>query len=261
MISEDDVAEILRDSESLDDAAQKLIDAANANGGRDNITVVLFRLDEDDPTRDEDHDTLGDQATPVGISADEVRAAVADARARRPSQRTVPAKTMPADVPEDEHTMALSRRRGRRGAPARQPRRRRGRPASRSSTSRASEPRSRSASRRAPPRRRGRSRFRTVLTAAIVLAMIAALLVGAQSPDRLALLRRDQRRRPRHALQRRALRPSPRHRAVLRGVRQPDPRPHRCRARNRERILDHQLRSKGDATDLVRQIERGRIEN
>jgi protein phosphatase len=32
-------------------------------------------------------------------------------------------------------------------------------------------------------------------------------------------------------------------------------------ARNRERILDHQLRSKGDATDLVRQIERGRIEN
>src|SRR3712207_1532294 len=47
MISETEVADILRGSESLDNAAQALIDAANANGGRDNITVVLFRLDED----------------------------------------------------------------------------------------------------------------------------------------------------------------------------------------------------------------------
>jgi protein phosphatase len=31
--------------------------------------------------------------------------------------------------------------------------------------------------------------------------------------------------------------------------------------RLRNRILDHQLRSKGDATDLVRQIERGRLED
>jgi hypothetical protein len=31
--------------------------------------------------------------------------------------------------------------------------------------------------------------------------------------------------------------------------------------RQRQRILDHQLRSKGDATDLVRQIERGSLEN
>src|SRR3954466_5515400 len=37
MISERDVLEILRDRESLEDAARKLIDAANRNGGRDNI--------------------------------------------------------------------------------------------------------------------------------------------------------------------------------------------------------------------------------
>jgi protein phosphatase len=48
MISEEHVAEILRDSESLEDAAEKLVAAANENGGKDNITVVLFRLGSDD---------------------------------------------------------------------------------------------------------------------------------------------------------------------------------------------------------------------
>src|SRR5919107_196236 len=47
MISEEQVAEILGGTATLDDAAKALIDAANANGGRDNITVVLFRLDQD----------------------------------------------------------------------------------------------------------------------------------------------------------------------------------------------------------------------
>jgi protein phosphatase len=31
--------------------------------------------------------------------------------------------------------------------------------------------------------------------------------------------------------------------------------------RQRERIIDHSLRSKGDATDLVRQVEQDRIQN
>jgi protein phosphatase len=44
MVSEDQAATILRDSDSLDDAALRLVRAANAAGGRDNITVVLFRL-------------------------------------------------------------------------------------------------------------------------------------------------------------------------------------------------------------------------
>ena len=46
MISEDRVAEILRDAESLEGTADALIDAANEAGGRDNITVVLFRIEE-----------------------------------------------------------------------------------------------------------------------------------------------------------------------------------------------------------------------
>jgi protein phosphatase len=46
MISDDEVAAILRTSATLDDAADALIKAANQSGGKDNITVVLFRLDE-----------------------------------------------------------------------------------------------------------------------------------------------------------------------------------------------------------------------
>ena len=93
MISEDAIAEILATSGSLDDAARRLIDAANENGGRDNITVVLFRL-EDAGDDGSDGDTLGDQDTSAGVSADRVRAAVAEAEATR--ERDVP----PQDPPE-----------------------------------------------------------------------------------------------------------------------------------------------------------------
>jgi protein phosphatase len=46
MISEDRVAEVLGEGGSLQGRADALIDAANEAGGRDNITVVLFRLEE-----------------------------------------------------------------------------------------------------------------------------------------------------------------------------------------------------------------------
>jgi PPM family protein phosphatase len=44
MVPEGDVAEILRGARSLRDAGRALVAAANDAGGRDNITVVLFRL-------------------------------------------------------------------------------------------------------------------------------------------------------------------------------------------------------------------------
>ena len=238
MISENDVLEILRDSDSLDDAAQKLIDAANENGGRDNITVVLFRVGDDEGA-DDDHDTLGDEATKVGISADEVRTAVAEAET---SQRTVPAKTVPADVPEERGNRDQTR--ASRGVLAP------GRPSGVGQR----------ASRRAPPGRRGRGRVRTALTAVIVLAIIAALLVGMKAliDSRYFVGTNDA------GLV-----------TLYNGVpydlpfgielyeeEYVSPIPARSLpARNRQRILDHQLRSKGDATDLVRQIERGRIED
>lgn len=46
MIGEDEVAEILASAPRLRDVGRTLVDAANEAGGRDNITVVLFRLEE-----------------------------------------------------------------------------------------------------------------------------------------------------------------------------------------------------------------------
>jgi PPM family protein phosphatase len=44
MISDEELGSILRNSESLDEAADTLVRAANQSGGKDNITVVMFRL-------------------------------------------------------------------------------------------------------------------------------------------------------------------------------------------------------------------------
>ena len=46
MVAEDHVARLVAGDRPLTDVARALVDAANAAGGRDNITVVLFRLEE-----------------------------------------------------------------------------------------------------------------------------------------------------------------------------------------------------------------------
>jgi len=61
MISEDRVTEILSEAGSLDGTAAALIDAANEAGGRDNITVVLFRLEE------VGEEGQADQPTMIGV--------------------------------------------------------------------------------------------------------------------------------------------------------------------------------------------------
>ena len=58
MVSEAQVAEILRTHPELDRAAQALIDEANRAGGRDNITVILFRLEEVGSVLDSDQPTV-----------------------------------------------------------------------------------------------------------------------------------------------------------------------------------------------------------
>ena len=116
MVSEDEIAEIVRSTESLDDAARRLIDLANENGGRDNITVVLFRL-EDGEAPDEGSDTLGDQPTSAGVSAESVRAAVA---ADEATQSHTPAPAPPLEGGGVPASSPASRRR-----PPRVPRRRR----------------------------------------------------------------------------------------------------------------------------------------
>ena len=81
MISDDEVAAILRTSATLDEAADALIKAANQSGGKDNITVVLFRIGElgdavPEATTIVPGDSAAEDETIAGqLSADEVRAA------------------------------------------------------------------------------------------------------------------------------------------------------------------------------------------
>jgi len=76
MISEETMTEVLRGATSLDEAARALIERANAAGGRDNITVVLFRLEEvagaDGALADKEATTIARpdvKATPVAAGA------------------------------------------------------------------------------------------------------------------------------------------------------------------------------------------------
>jgi protein phosphatase len=62
MITDDEIAEILRSNTQLTAASRALIAAANKAGGRDNITVVLLRLEELDAN------SQGTEQTQVGAS-------------------------------------------------------------------------------------------------------------------------------------------------------------------------------------------------
>lgn len=92
MLSEEEIAAVLLTHPQLRDAGETLIAAANQAGGRDNITVVLIRLEE---VHGADGALVADSATMVGIPAvapapvvrRTPRAPTADAAARRPAAR------------------------------------------------------------------------------------------------------------------------------------------------------------------------------
>jgi PPM family protein phosphatase len=68
MLSEERIGQILNGAASLEQAADQLIADANAAGGRDNITVVAFRVEDTGP------DEQLDQPTVVGPSAPRAQA-------------------------------------------------------------------------------------------------------------------------------------------------------------------------------------------
>jgi serine/threonine protein phosphatase PrpC len=108
MVTVDTVQDILREADSLDAAAHRLIDAANEAGGRDNITVILFRIEG----VAEAADTGVDQPTVVGEKAptpEEVDAARAAGTTASP-RRTAPLPRRP------EPEAPRKPRRGRRAA-------------------------------------------------------------------------------------------------------------------------------------------------
>ncbi|HEV2074948.1 MAG TPA: Stp1/IreP family PP2C-type Ser/Thr phosphatase [Thermoleophilaceae bacterium] len=78
MVPEDRIGDMLRAAGSLDDAAAELVQAANEAGGRDNITVVLFRLGTEESLGETGGSTLSDQETRADLQATEVHAAIAD---------------------------------------------------------------------------------------------------------------------------------------------------------------------------------------
>jgi serine/threonine protein phosphatase PrpC len=70
MIDEALIAEVLGSETDLDRAGERLIREANQAGGRDNITVVLFRLQETDDGDAGESDVAIAQETVVGLTSD-----------------------------------------------------------------------------------------------------------------------------------------------------------------------------------------------
>ena len=206
MISDDEVAAILRSRPTLAEAAGELVQAANQSGGKDNITVVLFRLGDDadggaaaEASREED--TIAGGATAVDVRE------AAPAQVERPA---APATARPARAP-------LARR---------------------------------------PSRRR---RLRAGLGAALALVVLAGVCVGLYALSRqvyflgtndagfVTLYRGVPYELPFgvHLYQEE-------YSSGLPASAIP--------AARRARVLDHEWRSREDAADLVRTLERGRLD-
>jgi protein phosphatase len=109
MVSDDELASIVRSAASLEDAAESLVRAANQSGGKDNITVVMFRLgDEGDGDGPREDETIAGQ-----LSATDLHEAALD-------QTTEPHPVEQlAGAPPDATVVAPAQRR-----PAAPPRRR-----------------------------------------------------------------------------------------------------------------------------------------
>jgi PPM family protein phosphatase len=104
MISDDEAGSILRSASSLDEAADALVRAANQSGGKDNITVILFRLGEGEPAAApaDTGDLPGDEDTIAGgLRAEDLQAAATAEPApdatviHRPAERPAPTPAAP----------------------------------------------------------------------------------------------------------------------------------------------------------------------
>jgi serine/threonine protein phosphatase PrpC len=240
MVSDADMERIVGDGTALDGTAKRLIEAANDNGGRDNITAVLFRIEDDgagDPRAGmdtESYETIaGDQQAPT---TDQI-----EAERRRISELETQASSgpPPADAPESVPTgVATATRIPTRASPRmREP-----------DTGIGSPPRPRPA-----PRRRGRWFPRALLAGVLILAIAGGVLyavtrsvyfVGTNDQGFVTLYRGLP-----YDLPFDARLYTPRY---VSGVPAAS-----LSAKRRGRVLDHQLRSEGDASDLVRSLDTG----
>jgi protein phosphatase len=215
MISDEEVASIVRSAGSLDEAADALVRAANQSGGKDNITVILFRLGEGEPAEAAapaeplpgDEDTIAG-----GLTTADVAAAAPPTDGHAPDATVVhPPAARPAPAPP-------------------------------------------------PAPRRGRRRRRAVWSALVVVLLTAAVVGGLYVLSRqvyfigtndAGLV------------------------TVYRGIPYELPlgidlyeedyasgMPARAiPSARRARVLDHEWRSRDDAVDLVRALERGELDS
>jgi protein phosphatase len=213
MISDDEVTSILRSSGSLDEAADALVRAANQSGGKDNITVILFRLGEGEPGAEPatleplpgDEDTIA-----RGLKAEDLQAA---------------ATSQPSAAPD----ATIIHRRAEPPAPSTRPPRRR--------------------------RRSGRAALRVVLGLLLVAAVLGGLyalsrqvyFVGTNDAGLVTVYQGIPYELPFGInLYEQEYASGMPARAIP--------------ARRRERVLDHEWRSREDAIDLVRALERGQLD-
>ena len=215
MISDDEVASILRSAGSLDEAAEELVRAANQSGGKDNITVILFRLGEG-----------------------EADATTAPAEVAPADEDTIAGGISAADVAAAEPLAALG------DAPAD------------ATVVRPPAPRTAAPAEAVPPRRR---RGRRLVGVAVALLLVAAVVAGLYAlsrqvyfigtndaglvtvyrglPYELPLGINLYEEEYASGMPARAIPPA-----------------------RRKRVLDHEWRSRSDAVDLVRALERGRLD-
>ncbi|HZN89769.1 MAG TPA: Stp1/IreP family PP2C-type Ser/Thr phosphatase [Thermoleophilaceae bacterium] len=216
MISDEEVASILRSADALDDAAGQLVRAANQSGGKDNITVILFRL-----AQGEDGEPAAlppeDETITGQVSVADVQAAATASRATASPAPAPQASAPPTERPRERSAPAARKRRRRRGV--------------------------------------GRLVLKVVLGLALVAAVVAGLyalsrevyFVGTNDAGLVTIYRGIPYELPfgvelydedyASSMPARAI-PSAR----------------------RARVLDHEWRSREDAVDLVRALERGELD-
>jgi PPM family protein phosphatase len=221
MISDEEVGSILRSAGGLEEAAEALVRAANQSGGRDNITVVLFRLGQAAETgaAPGEDDTIAGQ-----LSADDVRDA---ADAPTPATRAAAAPALAerlGSAPADATIVAGP---DQRPAPA-------------------------------PRRRRKRGGLRALVKGLAVLAVLAGVVgglyalsrqvyfIGTDDAGLVTLYRGVPYELP--------------FGVVLYEEEYASGVPARAIPnRRRERVLDHEWRGREDAVDLLRALERGQL--
>jgi protein phosphatase len=226
MVPEERVAEILRARSSLEQAARELVTAANENGGKDNITVVLFKVvDEAKVQAAEESDTLsGTEQLPV----DAIETPVGEGE---PGGDTI---VMPPAGAEATRARAATATR-----PAPQP--------PRSTVNRSAGQRPTAA----PARRRARWPLAAAVALIILIAAIGGLyaasrelyFVGTDSAGLITLYRGVPYELPfginLYTTEYESTVPA----AAL-------------PPRQRDAVLNHRLRGHGDAVDLIRSLER-----